>query len=382
MKSKNSLPARKKILSIVFIVILVLVVMRIALPFVLLHFANKNLANIQGYYGHIEDIDIALIRGAYKIDSVYLNKKDSTTQIQTPFFSAHSIDLSVEWKAIFRGSLVGELIFQNPVLLFTKNKVEPKEIQRDSTSFKKLLDDFMPLQVNRFEINNGTIRYKDNGSKPVVDIEMTDTYVLALNLRNSYDSATLLPASVKGNANIYEGTLSFNLNLNPLADLPTFDMNTEIKNTNLTKLNDFFQAYANIDVNKGTFGMYAEAAAKDGKFVGYVKPLIKDLDVLGKEDKDDPIGKKMWEGFAGAVGQIFKNQSKDQLATKIPFEGNVNNPNTNVWTAILNILGNGFIQALQPAVDNEISIASVRKTKEKKKTFLRRIFTKKEKNKE
>ena len=143
---------------------------RIALPYIVLHFANKNLANIKGYYGHMEDIDIALILGAYKIDSVYLNKKDSVTQIQTPFFSAKSIDLSVEWKAIFHGSLVGELMFENPVLHFTKDKVEPKEIRKDSSSFKKLLDDFMPLQVNRIQINNGTIRYKDKGSKPIHSI--------------------------------------------------------------------------------------------------------------------------------------------------------------------------------------------------------------------
>jgi Domain of Unknown Function (DUF748) len=381
MNFKNASPKRKQLVWIFSIIILTLVIVRIALPFIVLHFANKNLANIKGYYGHIEDIDIALIQGAYKIDSVFLNKKDSITQIQTPFFSAKSIDLSVEWKAAFKGSLVGELIFQNPTLLFTKDKVEPKELQKDSTSFKKLLDDFMPLQVNRFEIKNGTIRYKDKGSKPAVDIEMTDAYVLAQNLRNSYDSTTLLPAKIKGSANTYDGTLSFNVNLNPFAESPTFDMNTEIKNTNLTKLNDFFQAYANIDVNSGTFGMYAEAAAKDGKFIGYIKPFIKDLDVLGKEDKDDKLGKKIWEGFAGGVGQIFKNQSKDQLATKIPFEGTINAPNTNVWSAISSILGNAFIQALQPAVDDEINITSAVNAKKKKKTFFQKIFTKKNKDK-
>jgi Domain of Unknown Function (DUF748) len=381
MNFKNASPKRKQLVWIFSIIILTLIIVRIALPFIVLHFANKNLANIKGYYGHIVDIDIALIQGAYKIDSVFLNKKDSITQIQTPFFSAKSIDLSVEWKAAFKGSLVGELIFQNPTLLFTKDKVEPKELQKDSTSFKKLLDDFMPLQVNRFEIKNGTIRYKDKGSKPAVDIEMTDAYVLAQNLRNSYDSTTLLPAKIKGSANTYDGTLSFNVNLNPLAESPTFDMNTEIKNTNLTKLNDFFQAYANIDVNSGTFGMYAEAAAKDGKFIGYIKPFIKDLDVLGKEDKDDKLGKKIWEGFAGGVGQIFKNQSKDQLATKIPFEGTINAPNTNVWSAISSILGNAFIQALQPAVDDEINITSAVNAKKKKKTFFQKIFTKKNKDK-
>ena len=100
--------------------------------------------------------------------------------------------------------------------------------------------------------------------------------MLALNLRNSYDSVSLLPASLNATADVYEGLLSLNVKLNPLADNPTFDMNAEIKNTNLVKLNEFFQAYAKIDVNKGKFGLFTEVAAKDGKFKGYVKPLIQD----------------------------------------------------------------------------------------------------------
>jgi hypothetical protein len=78
---------------------------------------------MEGYRGHINDIDLALIRGAYKIDSIYLNKYDSATGKETPFFNASLIDLSVEWKALFHGSIVGELRFTNPVLRFTKDKV-------------------------------------------------------------------------------------------------------------------------------------------------------------------------------------------------------------------------------------------------------------------
>lgn len=51
-------------------------------------------------------------------------------------------------------------------------------------------------------------------------------------------------------------------------------------------------------------------AAKDGKFVGYVKPLIKDLDVLGPDDKNDNFFHKAWEGIVGTTGFIFQNQKK------------------------------------------------------------------------
>ena len=367
----------RRALVIILSVVAFLVVLRLALPYIVLHYANKSLAKMEGYRGHIEDIDIALIRGAYKIDSIYLNKYDSATGKETKFFNASLIDLSVEWKALFHGSIVGELVFTDPVLRFTKDKVEPKTLQKDSTDFRQLLDDFMPLEVNRFQIKNGDIRYRDETSTPKVDIGLTDLQLVAHNLKNSYDSTDVLPATVTANANIYEGTLNVNLKINPLAEEPTFDMNAELKNTNLVLLNEFFQAYAKIDVNKGTFGLYTEVAAKDGAFEGYVKPLMKDLDILGKEDRDDNIFRKMWEAISGGVGQIFRNHPKDQVATKIPFRGRLDNPRANIWMTISNTLRNAFIQAIQPSIDNEINIASVDAPKEpEKKTMLQKVFGK------
>lgn len=239
----------------------------------------------------------------------------------------------------------------------------------------------MPLQINRVEINEGIIKYRDNFSKPKVDIALTNANAVALNLKNSYDSSALLPASLKASANIYDGDFSLNVKLNPLAEVPTFDMNAEAKNINLVKLNEFFQAYAKVDVNKGNFGLYTEVAAKEGKFKGYVKPLIKDLDILGKEDRDDNVFRKMWEGITGAASEIFENQPEDQVATKVPFEGALKNPDTDTWEALATILQNAFIRAIQPAIDQEINIETVEESKPEKKTFLEKIFGKKDKKK-
>lgn len=367
---------RRRTAIILIGILIALVVIRLVLPYVVLHFANKSLANMNGYYGHIRDIDLAIIRGAYKIDSIYINKADSVTQKQTPFFASREIDLSVEWKALFKGSIVGELVFRRPYLVFTKDKVEPKEVVKDSADFRKILDKFMPLNINRCELRGGVIQYKDFSSKPNVDIALTNLDLLAQNLRNSYDSSAILPASIHATADVYEGKLRFDAKLNPLADAPTFDMSAELNNTNLVKMNDFFQAYAKVDVNKGHFGLYTEVAAKDKEFKGYVKPVIKNLDVLGKEDRKDNLLRKLWEAIAGGAGKLFENKKKDQVATKVPFEGRLDDPKTNVWVAIANILQNAFIHAIQPSIDNEISIASVKEDKKEKKTFFQKIFSK------
>ena len=375
-------PRSKKKKAFYFLIgfIVLIVIARLVLPYVVLHLVNKNLATMKGYYGHVNDIDLAIIRGAYKVDSIYLDKKDTITNKQTPFFAASLIDLSVEWKSLFHGSIVGEVVLNEPGLRFTKDKVEPKDVARDSSDLKELLDDFMPLRINRCEIVNGRVQYIDESTKPRVDVQMTNINLLAQNLRNSYDSTVVLPATIDATAELYEGHLTFDAKANPLSVSPTFDMSAELKNTNMVKLNDFFQAYAKVDVNKGLFGLYTEVAAKDKKFAGYVKPIIKDLDVLGKEDRKDNIIRKLWEGLVGTVGEVFENQPKDQLATKIPFKGNLDDPQTNVWYALTNVLQNAFIHALQPTIDNEITIGSVKIDNEEKKTFLQKIFSKDDKD--
>jgi hypothetical protein len=117
-------------------------------------------------------------------------------------------------------------------------------------------------------------------------------------------------------------------------------------------------------------------AAKEGSFKGYVKPIIKDMKVMGAATKHDNFLKKMWEGFVGTVADVLTNHPKHQFATKIPFEGKLKEPDTNVWYAIGHVLQNAFIRALVPNIDNDISLESVHPEKTKKRTFLQKVFGK------
>lgn len=358
-----------------------LFIARLILPYVVLHYANKTLSSMQGYFGHINDIDLSILRGGYLLKDFYINKVDSSSQKKVPFISSQIIDLSVEWKSIFHGRLVGELEFTNSVLRFTKDKAEPSEIQNDTNVFRRVLKKFMPLKINRFEIFNGKLQYIDSTSKPAVNIAMTDAHVLAQNLSSVLDTA-LLPATVDANANAYRGTFDLKMKINPLADQPTYDLNAELKNTNLADLNDFLKAYAKFDVHAGTFGLYTEIAAKDGKFIGYVKPVIKNLKVTGPEDRQDSFFNKTYEALVGTAGVVLRNPKEKQIATKVPIQGEYDKTTIGTWYAIIHILRNAFIHALHPSIDNEITLRSVNKLEtEKKKSLFQRIFTKSDKKK-
>lgn len=372
---------KHRIRKTILIVVGVLLLIRIILPYVLLHVVNDRLAKVPGYYGHIDDLHLALIRGAYTIELFELQKVDTVDQKRTPFLAAEAIDLSVEWKALFSGSVVGELVISRPEIRFTKDAVEPAAVQEDTTSLKELLDDLMPLRVNRLELNDGTLRFQDPTTTPQVDIALEPFDLLALNLRNSYDSSNVLPATVTLDGGVYGGRIALHMRMDPLAEEPTFDMTTELEGMQLPLLNDFMQAYGKFDVNRGTFGLYSEVAAKQGGFAGYVKPLIKDLDVVGPEDRGDNVLRKLWEGTVGAVGVVFRNLPQDQVATKVEMKGRLDGPRTNVLYAVIDLVRNAFIQALQPSIDHEINLGSVEATEQEKEGFVKRLFKKEDERK-
>jgi hypothetical protein len=365
-------------------ILILLIIIRLLLPAIVLHYANKTLANLKDYRGHVEDIDISLYRGAYQIDGFYLNKYDSATGKQSEFFKIARTDLSIHWSAIMDGKVVGEITFFSPILLFKKDKTEIQEVAKDTNDFRKILKSFMPLKVNRLEIHKGSIHYLDETASPKIDLFLSETEAVATNLRNSEGTNEKLPSTLKAKAKTYGGTINLDMKLDGLKKQPTFDLTAEIENADLTQVNDFFKAYGKFDISAGTLGLYTEFAAADGKFKGYVKPLIKGLKVLGPEDKKDKFPQKAKEAVFGLVGKAVTNPKKKQVATKIDIEGTFKKTDVNTGEAIWELLRNAFIEALMANVDNEINIESAEAADGKvdKPGFFKRIFTSKKKREE
>ncbi|MFL5752010.1 MAG: DUF748 domain-containing protein [Bacteroidia bacterium] len=358
-------------------VLALLILLRLFLPYIVLNYVNKKLANLKEYYGHVADIDIALIRGAYVIHDIKIVKTEKSGQNTDtiPFFKSPTIDLSVEWAAIFKGSVVGEIYVEDPVLNFVKGKHKGEDVKADTADFRKLIKDLMPLTVNHFEITNGEIHYIDKYAAPKLDISLKNIEAVATNLSNVNDSAKQLPANLKASGNAYEGNFTLNVNFDALNEVPTFDLNAELTTVNLVQLNDFLRAYGNFDVDRGRFGLYTEFAAKDGSYGGYVKPIIKDMKVVNwKEDKDNIL----WESLIGAAAQLLKNRQEKQVATKVPIEGNFEKGGKiNLWRAISFVLRNAFVHALKPTIDGSININKL--DDDQNKTVLEKIFSKTEK---
>lgn len=370
---------RKTWYIIIGSILVLLIVFRLMLPSILLRYVNRQLTLIDGYTGHVDDIDVALYRGAYTINDIKLDKTGG--KIPVPFFKAESIDLSVEWRALFNGRIVAEIITEKPVLNFVSGPTKATSQTSVDNDWTVVVDKLIPFKLNRFEINNGEIHYRDLHSSPKIDLLAQKVQIVAENLSNAKHSKDSLPSTVVGSASLYDGEASLHMKIDALAKKPTFDVNVKMTTLTLSKLNDFLRVHGNFDVEKGTISLYTEAAAKDGKIRGYTKPIIKDLKVASwKEDKDQPL-KFIWESVVDFVGWVLENPKKEQVATKATFEGSIKEPNIDTWSTIGELLRNAFIQALYPSLENSITLKSVNK-KEEKKGFFQKLFGKRKDKKE
>jgi uncharacterized protein involved in outer membrane biogenesis len=353
----NTHIGRKIAWGFVILVIAGLIVFRIYLPGIVLKYVNKKLDNIPEYKGHVNDITMSLWRGAYQIQGVELNKLNG--KVPVPFFSAETVDLSIEWKALLHGAFVGKIRFIQPKVNFVKGPTEAESQSKVDKSWVQTVRQLFPLTINRFDIDNGEVHFRDFHSDPKVDIYLSHIEASATNLSNKADKDKLMPSDVDISATCFEsGHMNIQMAIDPLNENPTFELKERLEHVDLTRLNDFLFAYGKVKVKKGTLGLYSEIAAKDGAFEGYSKPLLKDVEIdLSLEDKT--LLQQLWADVATGVTWVLTNPPKDQVATKIPIQGKFNQPNLDIWATIGNLVKNAFFEALSPSFENSVHISNV-----------------------
>lgn len=349
---------RKIVLWIIGILVALIIIMRLVLPYVVTKYVNQVLSEIPGYWGSISDVDIALIRGAYVIEDLKLFKIDGNKRV--PFIDIPEIDLSIEWSALFDGAVVGEVIFMTPSINFIGGDQKNSEGQTENQTGKDVdwtvpVKRLMPLQINRLEVIRGNIFFYDFTTKPQVDISLQQVNATATNLNNAERQQTPLPSHVYATAtSIGKGLLTLQMDINVLKKIPDLDMDLKFEGVEMPALNDFFLAYAKVDIEKGTFNLYSEITVNDGALQGYVKPVAQGVQIVNWKKDNQNFFNLIWQSIVGLLVEIFENQNEDQFATKIEVEGNLNNIETSTWPAIWNIFQNAFVKAFEKNTDDTV----------------------------
>lgn len=329
-----------------------LLVTFLALPVILKSAINGRLEKIPDYTGWVDQVSVSLWRGAYTLHGPVVLKRNG--KVQEPFFRADEIDFSIAWRELFRGKFVSDIVLQKPQLTFVAAKsAEAGQVEVDRR-WQDAINDIFPIDITYLKIADGQVRYINQGLNPKVDVRIAHLDALATGLRNrSVAGEEEFPAKINARGEtIGGGHLTLLTQAEPLAEQPHFLLKLELEGVSLPALNDFLKAYAGVDVSAGTFNGYVEVVARNGKFNGYFKPFFAKVDFSTPPGETRPLGQKIWETLVRGFAWIFKNHARDEVATKIPFSGEISNLQVGGWAAFKNMFRHAFIEPLLKKLDS------------------------------
>jgi hypothetical protein len=338
-----------------------LLIARLYLSAWLLNYVNETLNNIEGYQGSVESIDVDLYRGAYRIHRLKIYK--TAGHIPTPFLDIDTVDLSVQWRALFHGRIVSDIDLYKPIINFAVNKTGKVTQTGEGTNWTKPIKALAPFDINHVIFKEGKLTYQDFSTTPKVDIYIHHMQGEVSNLRNVEDASKPLPSTlVLSGDSIGNGQLKMKGKLNILKKVPDMELATSMENISLPALNNYSNAYVAIDIKEGSLSVYSELKVINDHVSGYIKPIATNISLIDIHRSANPI-KLAWESVVSAVVILFTNHHHDQFATKIELEGNLDNINTNAWSAIGGILENAFIGALKKGIEHDTTPSTSAPTK-------------------
>jgi hypothetical protein len=328
-------------------------ILRAFLPAMVRDYVNRTLDRNLLYEGRIGAVEIKLLRGAYSIHDVQISQR--TVNVPVPLFAAKLVDFSVQWDALMHGRIVGKFVMHEPELNFVGSSNENEAQTGSGGPWLEMIRDLFPFKINSATVENGSVHFRAYQSQKPVDVYLSQVNGSIDNLSNIYDQTDPLVTKVQVTAMAMDqAKMEYKMTLDPFSYRPTFHLALRLLGLDVTKLNDLALAYGKFDFKRGWFDLVLEADAKEGQLTGYVKPLFRNLKVfsLTQDLKEDSVFQFFWQALVGGTTTAFKNLSRNQFGTLIPFTGDASGATTmNILATIGNVLRNAFVRAYLPRLE-------------------------------
>ncbi len=328
-----------------------LVALRVALPSIVERELNSRLAEMGEYSGRLEEVDLAIWRGAYTLRELVIEKHSGAVPV--PLLIAPVVNISLSWRDLFRGRIVADAHFEEPEVHFVDGQEEADSQSGAGVNWRERLEALVPTRIDVVEVRNGIVVFHNFVSDPPVDLEATSVNAVLRNLTNVRDAEGRRIAEMDATAIVFDsGQLESEASFDPFGHLDEFRLALRILEIDLIRLNDLAKAYASLDFESGNGEFVMELEATEGELSGYAKPLFQDMQIFSwesdVEESDKNLLEVAWEALAEGVTSMLTNRPADQFGTRIEIHGRIDDPETDTFDAIVGILRNAFGEALQP----------------------------------
>jgi hypothetical protein len=341
------------------IVAVVAVAARLAAPSIIERYVNRQLGDLGEYRGSVADIELSLMRGGYVLRDLTIVKRDAQPDTP-PFATIPAMDLALQWRSLFRGQAVGEVVMHGPVLNLVQGPSDDEQQLGAGVNWPQQIRDLFLFRLNVVEARNGLVTFRAPGISTDDSLTMRDFEMHLRNLTNAQNvqEPAFAELDVRGGI-MGNAPLSLTGRIDPNETTPTFDINLSLEGARLVDVNPWLREFLKVDAEMGVFSMYSELAAAEGRFEGYVRPILEDPQLFNSETDSQGPFRKAWEALVNVAAKILENREEQQVATQIPLRGELENPDVDLLTTMANLLRNAFVAAFSHSLDGSITLRNV-----------------------
>jgi hypothetical protein len=333
----------------------ILIGLRIAMPYWVRHYLDDRIEHMGPYHGSMEAVHLHIWRGAYTIDNLRIEKDGAPHK--EPFLLAPRTEIALSYRALFHEHFRGKVDFYNPTVNLIDGNTESERQTGKGVNWSNELNILIPAELDEINVHDGTVTFRNFVSSPRVDLTMSHVDSTVTNLSNAQRENGARVATLHTTATILgDAPLETNAEFDPANRFGDFSYHIHVTHIQLVRANDLARAYTGLDFAGGTGDFTMELKARDGHLEGYAEPVFKDLQLFSwkkdvEQEKKGPV-KLLYEAAAQGVVSLLKVQSNDQIVTKVPISGRLDNSTVDTPQAIFSVLHTSFVQAYKSQLDH------------------------------
>ncbi len=335
-------------------VLVLLVAARVALGPLVTHLTQKGLDSLTGYEGTFSQVHVSLLPARLTLTDLRL--VEDGTEVKDAVLFIKALRAQVLWGGLLQGRLEAAVIADHAHfrVLMGETQAPPEveeaakkavaEVKRNELNLAKTLEAVVPLRVARFELRDSEVTLIDATDAKQPHLWLKDIEFVAENLVTRAALDEQVPLLMTGRATVQKsGVLKLMVMVDLLAPKPAFTGQVQLSGLNLESLYAWASAKAGVSPH-GRLDAFVNLNSAGGALRGDVKVMARDVKV-------DALPGDVANGLRAAAANIAFAALKDEqkgrvVATTLPLRGTLEQPDVQVWPAVLGVVRNAFVDAL------------------------------------
>jgi hypothetical protein len=302
--------------------------LHVLVPPVALRYVNRKLSNMQQYTGHVDDMDLSLLRGGIVAQDLRIWDRDNGS-FDAPLVRVPEATIRWPWRDLWAGRQIVTADLAKP-------SVHVIHRAQKAVTGKNLGDELRGVfgdRMRSLHIEDGHLRLDTETDGRSVRLAVHELHGDATGLLNRPRPGNPYPARVdlRGRS-VPPGSVHVDARFDPKDPARAFEMATRLQTKRFQQWNSILAKAAGFEVKSGELTLNVDLVGRGGKVDGSVRAYLRDLEISDFNGDHSALVAKVKAALLGADAEILEHDDARVIAARALIHGDLDQPGTSVWS--------------------------------------------------